>query len=248
MTGACFLEVSPDPAKLILSLVSFSLAVLIIVVLRKFRLSTKARVALIYSHLSSLFFPFALFSTNLACGFMCLPCFESPLSLALLSLPTTLLLSALAGFVVIPAYYMRSGRAALLANSALSRFVRKQARKLRMRPPSIYILDMVRPVAFSFRTFRSAIVLSVGLLDILSRKEQEAVALHELSHLRSATSLFKLSASLMRFSPFSFLKNFSREVGEEERKADVFVVASQGTGRHLKEAKRKMEEFEAAGH
>lgn len=71
-----------------------------------------------------------------------------------------------------------------------------------------------------------------------------ALALNALSHIRLRSSALKLSATLMRFSPFSLLKSFVPELDAGEERADGFGEEVQGTRRHLSSARRKMEEFE----
>lgn len=241
--SSCLVAVPVDSFKFFFAAVSLSLAVLTILLLRKYSFSKKTKVSLIYAHLTSLFFPFVLFTTNMACGFFCLPCFENPAGLALLALPTTLLFSTVVGFVVIPGYYMLSRKSFLVKNNSLDVFIKKQAQKLNMRAPSLYLLKMAKPVAFSFKSVVAGIFLSVGLLDILKKKEVEAILLHELFHIKQKSSVFKLSAHLMRFSPFSLLKSFNAELGVEEERADCFAREKQGTENYLVSAKRKIGAF-----
>ena len=87
----------------------------------------------------------------------------------------------------------------------------------------------------------SAIFVSKKLLSILNRKELEAVLLHELAHISSKSSVFKVSAFLMNFSPLSIFNSFGGDLTLEEKKADEFVIKMQKTNRHLLSAKRKME-------
>ena len=89
------------------------------------------------------------------------------------------------------------------------------------------------------------VFLSIGLLDILRKKEIEAVLLHELHHVASGSSTFKLSTALLRLSPFSVLRNFAPDLGEDERAADAFVRQVQRTDRHLEAARRKIEAYAA---
>ncbi|MBI4021355.1 MAG: M48 family metalloprotease [Candidatus Aenigmarchaeota archaeon] len=243
MIEACLVQVTVDQTKTILSAISLSFAVVAVIALRSFVLSHKAKIGLIYGHLTALVFPAVLFTTNMACGFFCLPCFEHPVGLALLALPTTLLLSAVAGFVIIPAIYIR--RSAAVGRGPWTRFLRAHARKLGIRAPGLYVLDMAKPVAFSFRSLASAVFVSAGLLDVLRPKEVEAVLLHELHHLQARSSAFKLSAALLRFSPFSLLRNFSADLSADERAADEFVRRAQRTDWHLRAAKQKIEAYAA---
>ena len=239
MINACTAGISIDGVKFLLALASFSLAVLTIFLLRR-SFSSKAKIGLIYAHLSSLFFPPVLFTTNFACGWFCLPCFENPLGLALLALPTTLIASAIAGFVVIPGYFLISRKTFLSTDKGLKSFLANHSARAGIKAPGLYIIDLARPLAFSFRSFRSAIFLSVGMVEILRKRELEAVLLHELFHVKSGSSIFKFSSALMRLSPFSLMKNFDLELGSEEEGADSFVREVQRTSRHLAGAKRKI--------
>ncbi len=248
MIDACFAPVPEDYIKIFLSIASFSVALIAIFILKKFNLSNKSKISLIYLHLSSLFFPFTLMSTNLACGFLCLPCYENPLGLVILSLPTTLVSSAIAGFFVVPGYYMISRKSFLIKNNYLNSYFTSHAKKLNIRPPSFYIINIAKPLAFSFKTFTSAVFLSVGLLDILKKKETEAVILHELFHIKEKSSVLKFSAHLMKFSPFSIIRNFNAECEAEEKKADEFAIETQGTAKHLISAKRKIKEWDSGNH
>lgn len=244
VANACLAQVPLDTVKILLSGASLGLAATIILLLKYHAFSAKQKIGLIYSHLAALVFPGVLLTTNMACGFLCLPCFENPLALGLLALPGTLLLAGVAGFVVIPGYFLLSRRHAPLSG-ALASFVREQAGKLGMRSPRLLLLDRAQPLAFSFRAAATAIVLSVGLLDVLSRKEAEAVLLHELHHLKFRASLLKLSTHLLKLSPFSFLMGFQGDLGREEARADHFAAAVQGTGKHVQSAKRKIAMFSA---
>jgi Zn-dependent protease with chaperone function len=231
-----------DSSRGFLAVVSFSLALLTFAVLKKFELSTRSKILLIYLHLSTLFFPFVLFGMNMTCGMLCMSCYEGIVSLVAYSLLTTLGLSLVAGFVVIPTLFVISNRTREITNHALARFVKKHAKRLNIKAPKLYILDKAEPVAFSFRSFKSAIFLSVGVLDILKDKEIKAIILHELAHISYRSSVLKLSNIILRlFSPFSLITRFHDDSGEEEKKADEFVTRTQKTDKHLLSAKKKID-------
>ena len=92
MIIGCFAGFVFDADKLILIGSSLILAVITILALKGLRLSTKAKVGLIYTHLVFLFFPFAVLTTNIACGAMCMSCGNTMMDLALISLPTSVAL------------------------------------------------------------------------------------------------------------------------------------------------------------
>ncbi len=245
MILGCFAGFVVDFDKLILIGSSVLLAVVLLVILKNFRLSTKFKLGLIYGHLIFLFFPFAVLTTELACGAACMPCANNMGSLVVLALPSTVFLSTLAGFFIIPGFYMFFGRKTEAKNTHIINFVKKYSTAMKINMPKIYIMDNANPVAFSFRSFRSMIFMSAGLLDVLSKKELEAVILHELGHIKRKASVLTMSFSLLRlFSPLSLIARFHHDSSEEEMQADNFVVEAQKTDRHLKSAKRKMDEFE----
>ena len=99
-------------------------------------------------------------------------------------------------------------------------------------------------MAFSFRNFRSAVFLSVGLFDILKWKEVQAVILHELAHIKQKSSSLKLSTFMLRvFSPLSVLLKFQHKNTEEEEKADLLAIRMQKTDKHIRSARRKLVEY-----
>ena len=240
----CFAGFGLNDARFPLMLVSILLAVFTFFILKKVNLSTKSRIGIIYTHLSLLFFPVVLYSVNLSCGVMCLPCNNDNLLLVAYSLPSTLIASMLAGFVVIPSFYILSNKKREIKNKWVTDFINIYSVKLNIKPPRVYAVDKAKPIAFSFRSFRSAVFLSIGLLDILNKKELEAVLLHELAHIKEKSSALKFSYNSLRlFSPISLLARFNYDKSVEESKADNFVAKEQNTERYLNSAKRKMARF-----
>lgn len=68
---------------------------------------------------------------------------------------------------------------------SLSQLVSNIARKMDVRPPSVFVVSMAQANAFAFSTlFKSSITLSTSLLERLDREELEWVVAHELSHIR----------------------------------------------------------------
>ena len=243
MLIGCFAGFVIDADKLFLIASSFSFAIITLLFLTKFILSTKIKVGLIYGHLIFLFFPFVVLTTDVACGMACMPCSNNLASLAALAVPTTLLASTIAGLFVIPAFYTLSSRREM-KSKILRDFVKKHSKIMGIKAPKLYLLDKAKPVAFSFRSLKSSIFLSVGLFDIMTKKEREAVLLHELAHIKRGSSMMKFSASLMKiFSPFSLIARF-HDTGKEEDEADRFAIGVQKTDRYIKSAKVKIEAFD----
>lgn len=245
MILGCFAGFVIDADKLVLMGGSFFLAIIMLLAIKKFKFSTKAKLGLIYGHLIFLFFPFAVLTTEVACGISCMPCANNIANLVALALPTTLLISTAAGFFVIPGFYMLFNKKAEAENIHITRTIKKHSSSMRLNMPKVYIVDNATPIAFSFRSFKSMIFLSAGLIDLLNKKELESVILHELGHLKRRASVLTMSVSLLRFfSPLSLLARFHHDSNEEEAYADKFAVKTQKTGKYLRSAKRKIDEFE----
>lgn len=234
-----------DPSRLFLTMLSFSIALVTFFVLKKFNLSTKFKVGLVYSHLLTLFFPFILFTTNAACGALCVQsCYNNVYNLVAYSMPTTILVSSIAGFFVIPGLFLISSKTEV-TNKNMMEFVKKYSRIMKIKSPKIYLIDKAKPFAFSFSTFKSAIFLSVGILDILNKKEIEAIILHELAHIKNRSSVLKVSNLIFRISPLSMIAKFNENTSVEELKADEFAAKIQKTVRYINSAKRKLNNFES---
>ncbi|MBI4168260.1 MAG: M48 family metalloprotease [Candidatus Aenigmarchaeota archaeon] len=239
----CFMGFLVDIDKLVLTAFSLSFAIIFLYSIKKFNLSTKLKVGLIYGHFILLFFPLVLLTTDFACGAMCMPCGTDTLAMATYALPSAILLGTLAGFVVIPSFYMFSNKRQM-ENTEIVSFVKRYAKKLKIMMPKIYVVDKAKPVAFSFKSFRSAIFVSIGMMDILSKKELQSVILHEMAHLKQKSSMLKVSSSLLRmFSPLSLLARFHHDTGKEELDADNFAIKVQRTPKYLDSAKRKMRNY-----
>lgn len=239
----CFAGLVVDVDKLILTSISLSFAIAFLIFIKKFNLSTKVKVGLIYGHLILLFFPLVLLTTDFACGAMCMPCAGDTFAMASYALPSALALGTLAGFVVIPSFYMFSNKRQM-KNTEIISLVRKYSRRLKIKTPKIYIIDKAKPIAFSFKSFRSAIFVSVGMLDILNKKELHAVILHELAHIKQKSSVLKISSSILNIlSPLSLLARFHHDTGKEEIEADKFAIKTQGTSKYINSAKKKIKTY-----
>jgi len=234
----CFAGFAIDIDKVLLTGISLALAVFFLLMISRTK-STKTKVGMIYGHLIMLSFPFVLFTTNFACGAACMSCYSDTMAMVSYALPSAVAVGTLAGFVVIPSFYMFSSRHQS-RNRELVAFVRKYSRLMKIRAPKLYIIDKAKPIAFSFKSFKSAVFVSVGMLDILSKKETQAVILHEMAHIRQKSSVMKFSSSLLKLSPLSVLARFHHDTGKEEEEADSFAIRMQGTSKHIISAKRKI--------
>ncbi|HLD57921.1 MAG TPA: M48 family metalloprotease [archaeon] len=245
MITECVAGLGVEYAKLLLVILSLSISASLILLLKMFSMSTKAKIVVIYSHLSTLLFPLVLLTTNIGCASVCAACYTDVSQLMGLAIPTTFLVSTLAGFVAIPAVFVYSNRKREIKSGKIFQFVKNSSTGLKIKQPKIYTINTSKPVAFSFRNFKSAVFLSVGMFDILKWKEVQAVVLHELAHIKQKSSALKLSTFFLRiFSPISILLRFHHTNTEEERKADAVAAKIQKTDRYIKSARNKIAEYE----
>ncbi len=248
MIASCFASNSlVEIMKILFVVISFSISGVLIFILKRYNTSTKTKIALIYSHIITLFFPFTLLTASTGCGLLCISCYSNILQVFVLALPPTILISTIAGFIVIPAFFISTNRSNEIRSGKIHSFVKSSSKKLGIKQPKTYLIDKQDPIAFSFRKFKSAIFLSVGLFDILRWKEVQSVILHELGHIKQRSSALKLSTFILRiFSPLSILLRFHHNNSLEEKKADKIAINIQGTDRHLKSARRKISEYDSA--
>lgn len=238
--GHCAAAFANNPLQLWLALLSLAVAAFSIIAMRMEKTTFRGKVILIYTHLTALFFVPVFFVISMNCGGIC---DMTLIELAAYSLPSALAFSFALGFFGVPYIYIRAIGAKKAPESAAAlKFVAKHAEKMNISAPSVFFADSQAPYAFSFSWPKSMIVLSVGLSDILGKKELEAVLLHELHHAQSKASMLKLSAFFMRLSPFAALKRFNGELDLEEDSADRFAAEMQGTLKYLASAKRKVSE------
>lgn len=225
-----------DPVKMFIAATSIISAAAVFMFLRKNMVQIKWKVFGIYSHLSLLIFPIIFFALTMHCGADC----NTPLTnMVLYSLPLTVLFAGFAGFVAIPMFFLRTGSE--IRSGFIREFAERQSNRMHIKAPKIYFARTGKASAFSFKSVFSAIFISKSLAQMLNKKELEAVLLHELAHISSKSSVFKVSAFLMNFSPLSLFNSFGSDLSLEEKKADMFVVRIQKTEKYLLSAKRKME-------
>ena len=221
-----------DPAKMLVVVISLLLGIAAIIAWKKYN-----KAWLLYSHLFFVLSPLFYFAFSINCslsivqGFLswCTALFAK---FVIYILPPLMALSFIGGYLLLPKLYRR--RAKLLNIKMFSELCKKTGIKA-----ELYLIDKAKPVAFALR---NKIFISVGMFDLLSKEELEAVLLHELHHVRARSSWSKFSARFVRaFSPIAWFSASSVE--KEERAADAFAIHMQRTSRYLKSAKNKVSSF-----
>jgi len=240
------IEFASNPVKVGVALLALSLSFWAYYKMRKPKMTPTRRAALTYFHLAMLFFPFLFFVYSMDCTAIGRYCAGMGLlETAALSLPVALALGTLIGFVIIPRFHILPYDITEITEGPLFSFVDRESRRLGMRPPQLFVKHSSEPFALSFNGISSpAVIVSVGMLGLLSKPEAEAVILHELAHLANRSSDYKSSALLARLlSPLPYGKAFAAAVAEEESKADAHAAAAQGTAKHLESARKKASFF-----
>jgi len=196
----------------------------------------------LYAHLFFLLVPLLDFAVAVPCT---TPFFQGLMTfcslvytrLFIFLIPVALLGAIACGYYLAPLLYRRMYRAAPLHDKRLQ----KLAAQAGVSGVRYFVLDTAKPIAFAIR---NDVHISVGMFDLLQRKEHEAVVLHELAHVKQHSSFEKFSTMLARvFSPLAHFASVSERVNAEERTADAFAAKMQGTSRHLVAAQRKVAQY-----
>lgn len=239
-------DFAASPFKVAIALLAISASVWAYYEMRKPHVTATQRAALTYGHLGLLFFPFFYFVFSMDCTSVGRYCASMGfLETAALSLPGALVAGTIIGFAFIPRLHTLPYELTEITDGPLRSFTDEESEKLGMKPPQLFVKHEAEPFALSFNGFFSpTVILSVGLLNLLSKKEAEAVILHELAHVKNRSSDYKSSAFLAKLlSPLPYGKAFATAVDEEERKADNHAAQKQGTAEHLESARKKVSFF-----
>ncbi|MBI3051937.1 M56 family metallopeptidase [Candidatus Woesearchaeota archaeon] len=241
MCSECALGFFFDPVKIGIIAVSLFVAILSLCMVLRRDLPVQRRVYFVYLHVAALVFPFVYYLLFSGCSALASGCSRFLPTVYLIGL--TGVISALVGSVAAPLIFLygKSRSASALQDTRLLGFLEAECRALAIRVPKVLVVDTARPVAFSFSGLRPVIFLSAGLLDLLDRKESEAVLLHELMHIRQGSSLLRFSSFFMRlFSPLAGFASLRHELNNDEAAADTFAILRQGTDVHILSAKQKV--------
>lgn len=237
------LSIFTDGMKIVLSVSSLAAAVAALFFVGKTG-SIGKKSLLLYSHVVLMVFPIVLLTTHSTCGYFCLSCYSDPLHLLSLVVPTTMISSTFASLFLVPFALVRLNGGRKIVGGWISSKVGEKSMKMGVKKPDLFVVDRQVPVAFSFRGLKSAIFVSIGMMELFTKKEIEAVILHEMMHIKRGSSMLKFSSHFFRiFSPAFIVFGFNDGFEEEEKIADRFASSEQGTRKHLSSAKAKIREF-----
>jgi len=221
-----------DPEKMLIVVTSLLLSIGAILMWKKY-----GKPWMIYAHLLFVISPLFYFALSVNCSMGLAQglmewCTTMLTKFIIYLLPPIMAASFIAGYVLIPRLYGRMAK-------PLSLKIFRELCTLAGIKAELFLIDKAKPVAFALGR---KIFISVGMFETLSKKELEAVLLHELYHVKSRSSWGKFSASFVRlFSPIAWFSSSSVE--REEQAADAFAVKMQKTCAYLRSAKNKVHPF-----
>lgn len=218
--------------KVALLIISLSLAVVSLLVAYK-SVDSRRKLILLRMNMFFLFAPLIFIALTWECGMSLLSC--EPMKI-LVSLPVTILVAYLAGNILLPLLYTKTLNVKSLNHAFINKLTKTLGTKLQL-----YSIDKQEPVAFARSLHKPSIYISIGLIDLITRKELEAVLLHEAYHIKVRSPELKFSSIFSKFvSPLSWLYNVETD---DELEADEFAISVQGTRRYIKSARKKIKSF-----
>lgn len=233
-----------EPMNAIIIGLAIAVAFFCFIMLKWGNAGQRTKIYLIYAHIFAVIFPFVYYAFNSTCAISSSFFFCKNAQQLIYIIVLTLFSSIIIGYLLAPKL-LHLNRSREVHHPFLSKFIQEISNKHEIKKPALHIVDSAKPFAFSISTIKAHIFVSIGLTELLSRKEIEAVLLHELGHIKNKTSFLKFSSLLHKIvSPFSHFTSLNKEFYMEERKADEFAVSAHGTDKYLKSAKRKVEVFE----
>lgn len=203
----------------------------------------KLKINFLAIHTILLFFPFVLSAVLWKCMMPVMSC--NPKILIFFG-PIGGIFAIILGFMVLPYVYGWSDKNHPIEKGFIRNFVAGQSMKSGIKEPQIYSINDLKPMAYSITNLKPAIFISAGLSELLTKKEMEAILLHEIYHHKSNAYFLKsLSRSFGLFSPLAAFGCVSAAMKGEEIEADNYAISMQSNDKYLFSAKRKMEQFGA---
>ncbi len=201
----------------------------------------KVKVSFLYTHIFFLFFPF-LFSFFIKNCWKCiLPLCDCSTKVLVYGISAGIGIAFISSFILLPYLYTWANKSQEVNEGKLKGLLLQHCQALGLPLPKLYTFNDLTPLAYSITNIRPSIFVSVGLCELLSEKEMEAVLLHELYHIRNKTSFWRFSTHTLKiFSPLSTFITLDRSISREELEADLFAAEIQQTSRHLDSAKQRI--------
>lgn len=145
------------------------------------------------------------------------------------------------GFFLIPNLYIALNKKRLIKDRSLNSFIKKYSKELSIKTPRLFYINNAKPYAYSLKSLKGAVFISIGMFELFSKREIQAVILHELYHIKQRSSLYKFSAIFLKtFSVSAAFLNLNKSLQDEENLADAFAIKTQNTLRYISSAKQKI--------
>ncbi|MCL5433403.1 MAG: M48 family metalloprotease [Candidatus Marsarchaeota archaeon] len=234
----CIILYISSPVYLLILIGIAALAISTFVLLKTGRLSTYRVAILGYVHFMALLFPFIFFASTMSCVQLgeC-----NIISTAGYSLIIVLPIAAVAYYLFIPYLFKVIYGARKIKKGMIYTRLKWLSKSLDLKLPKLFLIDGSTPNAFSVSGFHSSIFLSVGVFEIMNKKEIDAILIHELNHIASASSILKPLAWFAGRLHLEYLHSILVSVlRNEEHSADHLSCVMQGTSIYLKSAKMKV--------
>ena len=237
MWAMYFQNILQNPINIKVLVISITLSCIFYLLFRKSSI-VKRKITYLGLHISSMMFPFVFAALFWRCMMPFANC--SP-KLIMGFGPIAGIIALVASFVFIPYLYRWSDKNHAIKNSWINHFVKNESEKLGIKEPELYFVNDAKPSAYSITNLKPSIFISIGLFEILKRKEMEAVLLHELYHHKSKAYFWKFSMNSLRlFTPLSTFDAASKQIRKEEIDADNYAIKIQGTSKYLNSAKKNL--------
>ncbi len=225
------------PHMLTILIVGALAAVVFYILFRKAE-NIKRKVLYLYAHIFFLFSPLISTAILWKCA---MPVYSCSPKIVIYLLSAGAGITMLLSFITLPYLYSWASKSQEIKDEKINEFVQNQSKAIGMRKPKLYAIHEFTPHAYSITNIRPSIFLSVGLFELLDKKEREAVLLHELYHIQKKSSFWKFSINMLKvFSPLALFVTVNESMDHEEKEADSFAVRTQGTKRFLNAAKYKI--------
>lgn len=226
-----------SPINLNILIISLVLSLTFFVLFKKLE-NIRNKILFLYAHIAFLFLPFITSVFLLNCT---MPVLRCSTKIVILGTSGGLLTAMVLGFLILPYIYGWANKSTAFKSPHIRNFLKEYCKKLSIKEPRVYTIDDAKPMAYSISNIKPAIFLSVGLCELLTKKELESVILHELYHIKNNASLFKFSMNLLGvLSPLSTFITSNKSLAKEEAKADTFAIKLQRTTKYLSSAKTKV--------
>lgn len=222
-----------DPLIIIGAIISWTISTSLFIIWKE-----KNKSWLILSHILFLIVPFIFIANQINCSLGLISgllafCTKIITELVMYFIPTAIILSFIFGYWIVPLFYRRAFNAKKHNNHLVKRYSRLLKLKI-----DFYLMDIAKPLAFSLK---KSVFISVGMFELLNKKEIEAVLLHEIGHVKNNSSLNKFTALFARIAtPMASFSIVEHKIKNHERIADNFAIKSQKTRKYINSAREKI--------